>query len=296
MLGVRPMIASGPAAPVPLPSPPAAGGTPPVAGRPVRHLVVLGDSTAVGLGDPRPGGGWRGFGPLLRDALTPAGDAGDRAVRLDNHARTGARMAGTRHEQVPAAAAAGADVVVLCAGMNDTMRADFDPVALRRDCAESLLLLGRSGAAVLLVRYHDHGRVFRMPAVLRRALSARIAALNAALDGAVADAAAAGTVAGVLDLHELDCYDPGAWSVDRLHPSERGHRVLARGLARLLADDGWAVPGTVGLAAAGGRRVTRWERGAWLVVKGLPWLCRRGRDLGPVLVRGLAEGVRAAGR
>jgi hypothetical protein len=29
--------------------------------RPVRTLVALGDSTAVGLGNPLPGGGWRGF-------------------------------------------------------------------------------------------------------------------------------------------------------------------------------------------------------------------------------------------
>ncbi|HEY2204132.1 MAG TPA: SGNH/GDSL hydrolase family protein, partial [Pseudonocardia sp.] len=34
--------------------------------RPVRTLVALGDSTPVGIGDPLPDGGWRGFGPLLR--------------------------------------------------------------------------------------------------------------------------------------------------------------------------------------------------------------------------------------
>lgn len=259
-------------------------------GRPVRHLAALGDSTAVGLGDPSPGGGWRGFAPLLRDALSAPGSA---PVRLDNHARNGARMAGTRYGQVPAAAAARPDVVVLCAGMNDTMRGDFAPAAVRRDCAEAITLLGRAGAAVYLVRYHDHGRVFRLPAVLRRALSARIAALNAALDGAVADAAGAGTDAGVLDLAGLDCYDLDSWSVDRLHPSERGHRLLARGFAALLAADGWAVPGTVGVQPGGGRRVTRWQRGSWLVLQGVPWLCRRGHDLGPVIARGIAEGMRS---
>ncbi|MBC3192594.1 SGNH/GDSL hydrolase family protein [Pseudonocardia sp. C8] len=251
-------------------------------------MVVLGDSTAVGLGDPRPGGGWRGFGPLLRDALSDPSRP-DGHVRLDNHARTGARMAATRHEQVPAAAAARPDVVVLCAGMNDTMRSDFDPAALRRDCAEALDLLGRAGVTVLLVRFHDHTRVFRLPAVLRRALAARIAALNAALDGAVADA---GIPVGVLDLDVPASYEAAAWSVDRLHPSELGHRLLARGMAELLAARGWAVPGTVGLAPEGGREVTAWHRGAWLVVKGVPWLCRRGRDLGPVMLRGVAEGAR----
>lgn len=257
--------------------------------RPVRHLAVLGDSTAVGLGDPLPGGGWRGFAPLLRDAVTDPAHPG--TVRLDNHARTGARMAATRHEQVPAAAAARPDVAVLCAGMNDTLRSDFDPDALRRDCAEALALLGRAGTTVLLLRLHDHTRVFRLPEVLRRALAARIVALNTALDAAVADAAGTTTVA-VLDLDVPTSYDRGAWSVDRLHPSEFGHRLLARGMSELLAGAGWAVPGTVGLTPAGGREVTVWHRGAWLVGKGVPWLCRRGRDLGPVLVRGLGEGLR----
>ncbi len=42
---------------------------PPPELQPVRTLVTLGDSTAAGLGDPLPGGGWRGFPVLLADAL-----------------------------------------------------------------------------------------------------------------------------------------------------------------------------------------------------------------------------------
>jgi hypothetical protein len=57
-----------------------------------RSLVVLGDSTAVGLGDPLPAGGWRGVGPLLSDALN---------ARLTNLSYTGARMACVRHTQLP---------------------------------------------------------------------------------------------------------------------------------------------------------------------------------------------------
>jgi hypothetical protein len=33
--------------------------------------------------------------------------------------------------------------------------------------------------------------------------------------------------------------------------------------------------------------VTAVQRAAWLVVKGVPWLVRRGRDLGPVILQGL---------
>lgn len=242
-----------------------------------RTLAVLGDSTAVGLGDPLPGGGWRGFGPLLRDALG--------AGTLVNPARTGARMACVRREQLPVALAARPQVAVLVAGMNDTLRADFDPAALHADLAATVAALHGAGAHVLLVRYHDHGRVFRLPAPLRRALRRRIDALNEAVD---AVAATTRGRTGVLALDLLPgCYERPAWAVDRLHPSEAGHRLLASGFATLLAAAGFAVPRPVPLECAGGRAVTAADRAAWLVVKGAPWLARRGRDLGPVIVQGL---------
>src|SRR2546423_840404 len=65
--------------------------------KPVRTVVALGDSTPVGLGDPLPGGGWRGFCPLLAEALN---------AKLVNLADNGARIAGVRRTQLPAALAA----------------------------------------------------------------------------------------------------------------------------------------------------------------------------------------------
>ena len=253
--------------------------------RSVTTLVALGDSTPAGLGDPAPGGGWRGFGVLLRDALG--------AAELVNTARPGARTAWVRHEQLPVALAARPQAAVLAVGMNDTMRSDFDPVALHADAAAVVAALRGVGAHVLLLRYHDHARVFRLPAPLQRALRRRIDAVNAVTD-AVAATDPAGT--GVLDLHRLPgAYDRAAWAVDRLHPSELGHRLLARGLADLLADAGFAVPAPVGLACGGGRRVTPAHRAGWLVVRGVPWLVRRGHDLGPVIVQGLVDGLRRDG-
>ncbi|MGE0838363.1 SGNH/GDSL hydrolase family protein [Pseudonocardia sp.] len=248
------------------------------------RLVVLGDSTAVGIGDPVDGG-WRGFPVLLRDALGPA-------CVLDNRARSGARMGAVLREQLPSVVESAVDtpvdVAVVCAGMNDTLRADFDPVAIEADCATTIAALRASGALVVVMRYHDHTRVFRLPAPLRRALHARIAALNAAVDAAAGRAGAA-----VLDLDGLPGgYDRSAWAVDRLHPSELGHRRLAAALADIAAGT-FEPAGPVSLTCAGGRRVTTVHRVAWLVVKGVPWLVRRGRDLAPVILAGLLDGVRA---
>lgn len=233
-----------------------------------RSLVLLGDSTAVGLGDLAPGGRWRGVGPLLADALDSS---------LTNLAFTGARMACLRETQLPQALRARPDVAVIIAGMNDTLRSDFSPARLCEDLGVVVDSLRRTGAIVLLVRYHDHGKVFRLPRALGRALRARIDRLNAAIDAVVVEHGVA-----CLDLDRMPgCYEVSSWSVDRLHPSELGHRRLAAGFAGLLAERGCAVPRPVSLRCSGGIQPGTAAHVAWLLFKGIPWVWRRGRDLVP---------------
>ncbi|HEY3463783.1 MAG TPA: SGNH/GDSL hydrolase family protein [Amycolatopsis sp.] len=237
-----------------------------------RRLVVLGDSTAVGLGDPLPArGGWRGVGPLVAAALG-VGSGG-----YLNPSFTGARMRCVLTKQVPAAVAHRADVALLVAGMNDTLRPDFDAARIAADLTEVIRRLREAGTTVVPVRFHDHSKVFRLPPSLKRALSARVAELNAAIDEVVARE-------GVpcLDLDALPgAYDLSAWSVDRLHPSELGHRMLADGFTGLLAEAGFAVPEPVSLTCGGGVEPSAAGHVGWLVLKGIPWLCRRGREFLP---------------
>ena len=237
-----------------------------------RRLAVLGDSTAVGLGDPLPRrGGWRGVGPLVAAALGV-----DHSGYL-NPAFAGARMRCVLTEQVPAAVAHRPDVALVVAGMNDTLRPDFDAVRISADLTEVIRRLRATGTTVVPVRFHDHSKVFRLPQSLKRALSTRVAELNAAIDDVVARE-------GVpcLDLARLPgAYDLASWSVDRLHPSELGHRMLASGFTRLLADAGFAVPEPVSLACGGGVEPSTTGHVGWLVLKGIPWLWRRGREFLP---------------
>lgn len=240
-------------------------------------VAVLGDSVGVGIGDPAQGGGWRGFAPLLADALG--------APRLANLSISGARVSGVRSDQLPEAVRARPDVAVVVVGMNDTMRSDFDPVRMDEDLSAVVSGLLAAGAVVVTVRYHEHHRVFRLPAPLRRALAARIGALNAVLD----EVARRHRV-GVVDLGALpEIYQPAAWAIDRLHPSELGHRMLARAIAARLAEAGLATA-EVSLDCAGGRPAGRLAHWGWLVFKGIPWLCRRGRDLVPYALNALLRG------
>ena len=107
------------------------------------------------MGDPAPPGGWRGFGPLLMAALGAPGE-----IRYRNLSVIGARMTDLRHRQLPGAVAAHPDVAVILAGMNDTLRSDFDPVALRDDLDATVTALQATGTVVLITRFHDHGQVF----------------------------------------------------------------------------------------------------------------------------------------
>jgi len=72
-------------------------------------------------------------------------------------------------------------------------------------------------------------------------------------------------------------YDRRMWSVDRLHPSERGHRLVAYSYAVLL---GVAGPGL----EPSGVAPTRRAQVGWLATKGTRWVVDRSTDLVPYLL------------
>jgi len=78
-------------------------------------------------------------------------------------------------------------------------------------------------------------------------------------------------------------YDPRMWAVDRLHPSERGHRHIARRFHELLAAAGYPV-GAEPDAEPGNPPPTRVAEIAWLATKGTAWVMRRSTDLVPSLL------------
>jgi hypothetical protein len=168
----------------------------------------------------------------------------------------------------------------LVVGVNDTMRASWNPARLREELMTCAAALRDAGATLLTARFHDHGAVFGLPGVLRRPLHARIQVVNGVYDEVHA------TFGGHrLDLAlRPDVYDRTFWAVDRLHPSELGHRALARGYADLLLASGLDFE-PPSLEPSGGRLLGWRQDLAWLVTEGGPWVGRRARDLGPWAVR-----------
>jgi lysophospholipase L1-like esterase len=246
----------------------------------VTTFVALGDSITLGVGDPvlvaDPAGGparraWRGWAALLAEGLS------DPVLHVV--AGNGACSADVERDQLPRALPLRPDVASVVVGVNDTLRPNFDPDRIEAAAAHTVGALRAAGAEVLTMRLPDPGRMLGMPGVLARPLARRTHQINAVMDG----------VAGRFGtLHfdaasDAETYDPRMWAVDRLHPSERGHRHIARRFHAMLAAAGCPV-GPEPDPEPGNPPPSRMAEIAWMATKGTAWVARRSTDLVPSLL------------
>ena len=235
--------------------------------------MALGDSITVGMGDPAPGG-WRGWAALLAGTLPQP--------EVHNLAPSARWPPTWSAFSCPAATALRPEVASVVVGINDTLRGDFDPERTGASIGRTVAALRAAGAQVLTMRLPDPGQMFGLPGALARPLARRMRAVNAAVDEV---ARRHGTLH--LDVaRDPATYERRYWSVDRLHPNERGHRLIACRFHALLAASGYPVgPGPDPEPSS--PPPTRLAEAGWMATKGTAWLVRRSRDLVPALV-GLA--------
>jgi lysophospholipase L1-like esterase len=244
------------------------------------RFAALGDSVTHGVGDPQTEG-CRGWARILANAI-----GNDHDISFANLARPGATAADVRFEQLAEALDHHPHLASLIVGLNDTMRSAWDPERLHDDLMHCAGRLADAGALLLTARFHDHSRVFGLPALVGRHMRQRVDVLNAIYDeihetygGLRVDLAA-----------HPGIYDLDFWSIDRLHPSELGHRALAHEFAAVLDDHGLVFEAPE-LELDG--ELTRLQELRWLVSEGAPWIGRRARDLAPVLARNLWQKARS---
>ena len=236
------------------------------------RFVALGASITAGFGDPMPGGRWRGWSALLADAL---------GAELHNLATSGALTRTVAEEQVPRAVALRPEIAAVVVGVNDTLRDTFDAERSEWMLDHAVSALRACGATVLTARLPDPGRMFGLPGILARPLARRIRAVNAAADVV---AARHRTVHFDAARHPLT-YDRRMWSVDRLHPSERGHRLLATSYFDLVAATLGVPASQRPLADPQNPEPTRRAKIMWLATRGTKWLYDRSTDLVPHLAK-----------
>jgi lysophospholipase L1-like esterase len=238
-------------------------------------FTALGDSITLGVGDPVRVPGqrttWRGWAALL------AGGLPEPALHI--LAGNGALATDIERDQLPRALELRPDVASVVFGVNDTLRPNFDPERIAAAATHTVRSLRASGAEVLTMRLPDPGRMLGLPGVLARPLARRAHQVNAVMD------AVAGRF-GTLHFDaagDAEVYDPRMWAVDRLHPSERGHRLIARRFHGLLAAAGHPVGPAPGLEPQS-PPPTRLAEVGWMATKGTAWVVRRSTDLVPSLL------------
>jgi lysophospholipase L1-like esterase len=256
------------------------------------RFVALGDSITLGVGDPvrlhtesgKLRRGWRGWAVLLAEGLPdPA---------MLNLAGNGACMADVELHQLPQALPLQPEVASVVVGINDTLRPNFDVSRIEAAASHTIGALRAAGAEVLTMRLPDPGEMLGVPGLLARPLARRAHQINQVMDELA-------ELFGTLHFdaaNDPEAFDPRMWAVDRLHPSERGHRLIARRFHALLAAAGCEVgpePGAEPLNPPPSKAAEL----AWMATKGTAWVAKRSTDLVPsLLAMAFAEWRMGAGQ
>jgi lysophospholipase L1-like esterase len=184
------------------------------------HLVVIGDSTAVGVGA---GSRARSYPVLLARAL-----GRHFTVKLDVLGRSGVRMADVAAELAPQAASMQPDLVLIGIGVNDAIHLTQLP-RFRASLADALRKLSGAGVQTV-VALGTRLDAPALPRPLRDLVAARCRAINRSLRRT---AEAAGVA--VVDLGESvgDAFarDPERYFCEDLfHPGPEGYVLWARAI------------------------------------------------------------------
>nr|WP_055505824.1 SGNH/GDSL hydrolase family protein [Nonomuraea pusilla] len=232
----------------------------------MRHygsFVALGDSFTEGLNDPGPAGQFRGWADRVAERLA----ADDPSFRYANLAVRGKLLDQIVADQVPLALEMAPDLVSLCAGGNDLIRPGADPDAMAKRLAGAVRDLRSGGADVLLFTGVDP----RDTPLMRR-LRGRFAVYYLHLRS-IADLYGCKLV----DQWSMQALrDWRAWSDDRLHMNEEGHRLVAARVLDVLGvpfDDDWRRQWPE--RAAADPRTRRREDAQWVREHLVPWVTRR---------------------
>ncbi|MFD5414918.1 SGNH/GDSL hydrolase family protein [Streptomyces nojiriensis] len=232
-------------------------------------FVAIGDSFTEGMSDLLPDGSYRGWADLLAARLA----AREPGFRYANLAVRGKLIGQIAEDQVPVAAAMGADVVTLVGGLNDALRPKVDMGRVRDHLESAVELLAPSCKRLVLMRSPGrNGPVMERFRPRMEELFATIEEL-AARHGAV-----------VVDLYGASVLaDPRMWDVDRLHLTAEGHRRVAEAVWQALdlpAELDWRTE--LPAAVPPGWTVRRAQDLSFARQHLLPWIGRRltGRSSG----------------
>ncbi|GAA0369689.1 SGNH/GDSL hydrolase family protein [Microbispora corallina] len=201
-------------------------------------FVAVGDSFTEGLNDPPVDGPVGGLGEVQRfrgwaDRVAERLALTEPGFRYANLAVRGKLIDQIVQDQVPLAVEMKPDLISFCAGGNDLIRPGSDPDRMAKKVAAAVRELRASGAEVVLFTGTDP----RDTPIMRRARG-KFAVFFMHVR----------SIADLYGCHLVDMWsmqglrDWRAWSGDRLHMNEVGHRLVAAKVLHVLGvpgDDDW---------------------------------------------------------
>ncbi|OHV72858.1 GDSL-type esterase/lipase family protein, partial [Pseudofrankia sp. BMG5.36] len=215
-------------------------------GAPWQRLVVLGDSIAAGVREPRAGYRDLCFADRLAAALADERGAPRDQLHRSRQADESDESGGThylnlgvpwacltdvRDGQLPAALRFEPDLALIVAGGNDTLRPGYDPDQAWRELLDIALPLADRGALVVTIGLFDLAR----SGLVSPRTAATMAGLLDRLD--TITAAVAAQVGGLhVDTHHHPrAADPAIFASDRVHANAAGHAIASAAIIRALA-------------------------------------------------------------
>lgn len=190
-----------------------------------QRFAVIGDSIALGIGDPSPGYEPTGWADRVANALRGANPG----MRYLNTGRKGATTAQVRDEQLARVVEFEPDLVHIVCGGNDLFVAEPDFDALRANLDTMFAALAATGAQVCTFTVADIWETESMAALAP--MRDRMAALNAMVRDA----------ASTYDALLVDFWThplrlrPDLMSADLIHFATSGHAVVATEMIRALS-------------------------------------------------------------
>jgi lysophospholipase L1-like esterase len=185
-----------------------------------RRVVVLGDSLAAGVRETVDGWPDRSWTDWIAAALPAA-----------QHWNLGKRdllASEVREQQLARALRLRPDLAIVCAGGNDMLRQDFDPVALTRELDAIVAPLRASRADVLLIELLDIVASGLIPAEYADMLDRKLATLAEVTRDV---AARHGTI--LVEMRRAPV-DAEMFSSDLMHLNTRGHAIAGTESVRTL--------------------------------------------------------------
>jgi lysophospholipase L1-like esterase len=197
-----------------------------LAGHPWSRFAVLGDSIAMGMGDPSEGYVTATWGGRVAAALARERDG----VSYANLGQHRAKAADIRDAQLGQVLAFEPDLVAIVGGGNDLFEEEFDIAPVKAVIDDMVVALTSAGATVVTYEALDFQRAFPDPAF--EALGRRLVDLYAAMREIARER---GTVH--VDLYRQPwAGDRDCFSTDLLHPTMRAQARCASATVRALGE------------------------------------------------------------